>query len=895
MKKVIISLCCIILFGGIAYIFYGEKTKGKAKPNIVLDTIVETETIEKEDLGEVRTDIPVDKVWEYSFDQPLDAESISNETISVTNEDNESVDVEVEIVEEGKTLLVHPPPKAYEKGGKYNLSIKKDLAYRDGGTVDEDYLMSFVTERDEVAKGKLNPAIMKIEEEQVNRIDGNKVEIQKSEMTQPLESESLIIVPTEQHPEGQALKVITVEEKSNTYILEVVEPEFVEIYEELDINKSYSLESDNFTPAETVSGMEIRTISASRPFTLLAGATTKEVSGERAFIEKKQEAPAKTNDGIQIDFTNFVVDEKREIALDGSVHLFSPEVRLDMKHSFLEIDHMNLETKMTIVNDFTVKKAKTEVIDIENLNIEPESLKAYIGTIHIPTGVPGLFIQGNLILRLDLDINGAPEALLYLEYNEKTGVYYDGETVDNVSNTQMDTNFGVQGKGDIAGKAGPAVSLLVSGFGVAGIGAEGFAGLKLNGEAVAGADTKNGPFACGKVAFGGFSQLSIVVNVLKTTLLEYEIAEFPIGEQAALNNCERVIDFASVEAIVMNASEEREVAIENQVLDLLSKENSMQVTNMESVDIRVSASDVLDVKKVDGGIAIRSVEMPSVETAKIILDQNIDGKVRTLVIPVKIGNFNELKNKQAKKDQPKKEQPEKKQESNNNSNWQGEWERFDFQSGGLLTIKDINGQSFAMKMSVSYGGRSGELEGIAQVTGNKAVYVDKEFGTDCRLELLLKENSIVIEQNESCWNVGGLGTFFNGEFENTETAVAPPPPTLSSLNIVDEEQDAVIRQMLGNDYDYFVESMQVTYDVREEYGLSDTLAYAGGVPSLYTIMEGIILIDSVNNYYIANIDGNKVKFYTNDPAYRNELPAAINRWRERFSQYPIEYFYKELN
>ncbi|MFS0883389.1 hypothetical protein [Metabacillus niabensis] len=66
--------------------------------------------------------------------------------------------------------------------------------------------------------------------------------------------------------------------------------------------------------------------------------------------------------------------------------------------------------------------------------------------------------------------------------------------------------------------------------------------------------------------------------------------------------------------------------------------------------------------------------------------------------------------------------------------------------------------------------------------------------------------------------------------------------------------------------------MQLVSDARAEYGREETLVIEDGVRGLYTIKEGIIVMDPFKNYYIGSIvdDGTKVKFYTNDAAYKTK-------------------------
>lgn len=64
---------------------------------------------------------------------------------------------------------------------------------------------------------------------------------------------------------------------------------------------------------------------------------------------------------------------------------------------------------------------------------------------------------------------------------------------------------------------------------------------------------------------------------------------------------------------------------------------------------------------------------------------------------------------------------------------------------------------------------------------------------------------------------------------------------------------------------------------------------------MYTLMEGIIEYDKQGYYYVALIvDSDKVKFYTNNPTYRDRITLTVKEWMSRFSDYPVETIYKEI-
>ena len=105
---------------------------------------------------------------------------------------------------------------------------------------------------------------------------------------------------------------------------------------------------------------------------------------------------------------------------------------------------------------------------------------------------------------------------------------------------------------------------------------------------------------------------------------------------------------------------------------------------------------------------------------------------------------------------------------------------------------------------------------------------------------------------------------------------------------IDEE----FRQMTGADYENFAYSMQlITGDDYDDEVNGRVIS--GGVRGLFTFMEGIVIVgDNDYLYGAVIIDSDTIHYYTTNPNYKNKLPKSIIEWKERFSSYPVKYFYK---
>ncbi|MGZ3954381.1 MAG: hypothetical protein ACXVLT_07215, partial [Flavisolibacter sp.] len=79
----------------------------------------------------------------------------------------------------------------------------------------------------------------------------------------------------------------------------------------------------------------------------------------------------------------------------------------------------------------------------------------------------------------------------------------------------------------------------------------------------------------------------------------------------------------------------------------------------------------------------------------------------------------------------------------------------------------------------------------------------------------------------------------------------------------------------------------IFYD--EEHAEIDKRIVRGGVPGLYTINEGIIIVDKSENIWGAFLDVDKVYYFTSDKNSQNKLPEVIEEWRSNFKDIEVSY------
>ncbi|PLS02327.1 hypothetical protein [Neobacillus cucumis] len=227
--------------------------------------------------------------------------------------------------------------------------------------------------------------------------------------------------------------------------------------------------------------------------------------------------------------------------------------------------------------------------------------------------------------------------------------------------------------------------------------------------------------------------------------------------------------------------------------------------------------------------------------------------------------------------------------------WEGKWTRVSSRDTGILTISNEQEGSFDFNLNVTSGANVGYLEGTASRSADVGGYNGEN---KCQLSFTVEKESIFIAQSPECSVAGGIGTTFDGEYQLSEAKTAAErkeqtstSSTLAKLKIVNALHDKVIQKLLGDDYHLLVESMQILRTERDQDHLG-TNATFGAVRGLFTIMEGAVMVDPKGYVYVAFIsDSQMVKFYTTNPAFKNKLPNTFNLWREKFSEYPVEFHY----
>jgi len=222
--------------------------------------------------------------------------------------------------------------------------------------------------------------------------------------------------------------------------------------------------------------------------------------------------------------------------------------------------------------------------------------------------------------------------------------------------------------------------------------------------------------------------------------------------------------------------------------------------------------------------------------------------------------------------------------------WLGTWERNSWQNESTLEIKTIKNDSIVFSISAVNGGNSGGVDGIAFVKKNVATYLNTEDGDTCQILFILIGDSVISVEQQKGFCYAGMGVEYSGTYKNTRFIHHTKQTlTLLDLQIFDtEEQDSIFKELVGTNYDLFVNSTQLTSNPDDLDSLHATI-HASGVRGMYTFMANIVMIDQANTIWAAAIHDNQVFYFTNSESYKNKLPKTIDAWRDAFKDYEVIY------
>ena len=220
--------------------------------------------------------------------------------------------------------------------------------------------------------------------------------------------------------------------------------------------------------------------------------------------------------------------------------------------------------------------------------------------------------------------------------------------------------------------------------------------------------------------------------------------------------------------------------------------------------------------------------------------------------------------------------------------WAGTWNR----TGGTshtessLEITEKTPQAFEFTINTIYGANVGEISGLASFAKDFASFKETEYG--CKVEFRMVGKCIEIDTTEECSSFGGMGVYFDGTYCKGKEKKQKTNYFIETGIFKNEAELAAFKKIVGKYAELFEESFHL---ISEEDDLDDFNAKvsAGGVSGLFTIMEGIIMQRPNGMIYAAVIDGDSVRYFSNDPQYIKKLPKTIENWMVRFKEKKVVY------
>ena len=225
--------------------------------------------------------------------------------------------------------------------------------------------------------------------------------------------------------------------------------------------------------------------------------------------------------------------------------------------------------------------------------------------------------------------------------------------------------------------------------------------------------------------------------------------------------------------------------------------------------------------------------------------------------------------------------------------WRGEWHMASKSPfyGAYAEFTNVKSDKLTFSLDAFDGGHSGQLyEESAVVRKRMAVYKEED-GSVVFFYLL---NGKLYVTSPSPVSSAGANVTYTGEY-----ARGPHKEvvyTLKDTGVFTAAEDKAFRQVVGEDYNLFLNSMQLLDEPKDLDGLGARVVQ-GGVRGLFTLTEAIIMYDKQGHYWAAVLDTDEensieefdiaiVRFYTNVPG-TTELPETLAKWTEAFPDYEV--------
>jgi len=909
MRRFLMFILVVAILGGGGYYgynhFYKKPSqtaaavpKNKEKEVVKPD---ETKKIEPKDAKDVEQGVSTDKTWEFSFDDKLDSSTVNTSNIVVTDTNGKKVAVGVNLINQNKTIQITPPSNGYKKGEYYKLHIENGgVMYANGKPVSKPYDSTFLTKRDKVVKATYNKNLIKVNDDEYEIVADNTIKINKN-VKKDLKKGDILVIPTNDSSEGEAFKVKTIDSNLKSFTVTVEKPSFPELFDKLDIYNTYEIKPENIELNSELQGaVTLDGVAQIEPHTQIASSAKVEKKGE---YQKNILVNVSKARGLQFSIKKLPIGGKDSgVKLNGSLNVFTPEVNTDIDINAGSFERFYFTTKVHSEQNVTLTKDgyKKELKDTDFAKVQKQKRfhmdeKVRIASVDIPiVEAPGLVFTGEIFIEVNYSVTGKPQISLTLESDAERGLVYEkNHKPDIIYKNKNKANYSFQGTAHAEAYVGPNLYLRLSALKIYGGAINGLVAAKVSGDFTAGTSKDRMLFTCANGKVGGILEGTIGFD--KGIRKHNYIVSYDFGTidflSKSFNTCNTFEDIISSKTeLLMKADETKDINVYEKIVNLLNQSHSRNSVDSSKLKIVVEDKDVLQVNKTKNGISVKSTKVPKKGQTNIILTYVKDNelfrkdKTASLTIPVTITNYDEVK-KQAEEEKKKKEKEEASKLSLN-----GTWSRNIRNSEGTLNISNATGQTFDFTLETYFGANMNGTEGKAKISGTKATFVDPEFG--CKLVFDLGKDAINIDESTECSQLGGIGASLAGKYD--KGTAKKSTKSFSDLGVLTAKDDANVKKLVGNDYETLVSNMQIINTDEEDKDNMNSTIITGGVAGLYTFKEGIIQFDKKGYYYVGLIvDDSKVRFYSNNPEFKNTMTFTELYWMNRFN-YPVETIYKDI-
>ncbi|PEW14355.1 hypothetical protein CN435_22155 [Priestia megaterium] len=783
MKKVLVSFLVLVILslGGFAgYKVISKRDVQTTTEPTNVEQEKEVETIKLKNDIETELNTTTDKVWEFSFYKPLATSTVTSDNVYVLDQDGNKVNAGIQLSGDQKTILVSPPSGGYKGGSYYEIHFKNQIGYTTGEKVEKPHQLNFSTDRQEAEEVKLNPRLKIIDNKNIISASSTRVEISK-DINEIVKVGDILVLKTSKNPQGQAVKVTSTDSGVNKYTVAVEAPNFFELFDTLNINKTYSLTESNFKPAP---GVKSQAITSLDPKTQISASNS---PGEKYEYKSKTFDMDVERNGIEIEVEDLKLG-KSKAKLSGDVNLYTPKVDVDIDAKLLGVKKVEFVTTaktdahllVTSSSKGAEKLTTKELVqEIQSSNKGKGSFEKKLGSFSIPLPTPGLFIEGDVVLQGQIDYKGQIKYEVTFKQTTKKGVIYKNKKINKInSNTgKLESEF--TGIGTAGFAVGPKMSFSLTAFKIVGAGVDTAVKAKADGKVVSGIMSKNDlKFLCGsaEAKLVGNGNLILGIDGLgkkRKKLVDWKIAEATFLKKSfEFGECEKTISVkANPFKLQMKAGESQSLKIDEEYFDVKNFEIKNRSFNTKGIKLNFNQSGVATANKNKTTLSVSAKEQPKAKSTTMNLTVtrgNLKGD--KLSVPILITNYDEI---QKRKEKEKKEKEA--QETGNKELWGSTWTRDINTDRAGIDITQLEGNTFRFKLNATHvqdaeAARNGivsagDVAGTAKVEGNVATQITNDLGSECRIKMTNYNSYIQVEEIADCSLEGGIGVYYEGKYK----------------------------------------------------------------------------------------------------------------------------------